>query len=65
MEKQTGLCEKCKHYFFIDEQHVTHGFIRLETCKREHFNKLIKKFRTEEVLTCSDFEEFEEKAPGS
>jgi Zn-finger protein len=59
METQTGICEKCKYYFFTDEQNVTHGFVRLETCKREHFNKLIKKFRTEEVLTCKDFEEIE------
>jgi len=57
MEKQTGICEKCKNYFFTDEQHVTHGFVRLETCKKEHFNKLIKNLRTEEVLTCKDFEE--------
>ena len=57
MEKQTGICEKCKNYFFTDEQNVTHGFVRLETCKKEHFNKLIKKLRTEEVLSCKDFEE--------
>jgi hypothetical protein len=59
MEKQISICEKCKNYFFTDEQNVTHGFVRLETCKKEHFNKLIKKLRTEEVLTCKDFEEIE------
>ena len=59
MEKQGSICDKCKHYFFTDEQNVTHGFVRLETCKKEHFNKLIKKLRTEEVYFCKDFEEIE------
>jgi len=57
METIFSICEKCKNYFFTDENNVTQGFVRLETCKKEHFNKLIKKLRTEEVLTCKDFEE--------
>jgi hypothetical protein len=60
MEKQHSICGKCKNYFFTDEQNVTYGFVRLETCKKEHFNKLIKNLRTEEVLTCKDFESIEE-----
>ena len=61
MEKQGGICDKCKNYFFTDEQNVTYGFVRLETCRKEHFNKLIKSLRKEEVLSCKDFEEI----PGS
>ena len=59
MGKQSSICEKCKNYVFTDEHNVTQGFVRLETCKKEHFNKLIKKLRTEEVLTCKDFEEIQ------